>query len=310
MPGFLDDFSPANGDLVYGITPARNAYISAWEQSVMSRYQGAQNDAAKDTLFKELEAKAKNWHTLDSYNNYYAVPVAGEVKPTQVLDALKSRYESATEPRVKAYLQSLIVSRYSPAVVSSAPQQKVSQEGYRRDHFNDPRSGAEKFFGVHKDKANEKREGRALAQNLNYLAIRRACKFGIGLLAEDSVFVQMGAKIRFVLDGLDMREVATKATRDSNTGVDQGTKQAVSITVSELRYAFRNWGKLNNTVVLYVNLQPVQAPWLTDWGPMNCIAGAGNPTIRAEKALWSAYEAQRIQKHGVNSMDEIKKTLF
>jgi hypothetical protein len=310
MATFLDDFSPATGDLVYGITPARNAYISNWEQSMMGKYQNAPDDTLKQRYFGELQAKAKNWHTLDSYNNYYGVPVSGENTPTQVLDALKTRYESATEPRVKAYLQSLIQSRYSPAQVSSASPQKIGMEGYRRDHFTDPRSGTEKFFGVNKDKATQKREARALAQNRNYLAIRRACKFGIGLVAEDSVFVQMGAKIRFVLDGLDMAEVAAKGTRPSTTGVDTGSKQAVSITVSELRYVFRNWGKLNNSVVLYVNLQPVQAPWLTDWGPLNCIAGAGSPTIKAEKALWSAYEAHRIQKHAVNSMDEIKKTLF
>ena len=66
MATFLDDFSPARGDLVYGITPARNAYISAWEQSVMTKYQNAKDDdVRKPTYFSELEAKAKNWHTLD-----------------------------------------------------------------------------------------------------------------------------------------------------------------------------------------------------------------------------------------------------
>ena len=102
--------------------------------------------------------------------------------------------------------------------------------------------------------------------------------------------------VHFVLDGLDMNEVCTKGTRQSQGQGMLVAKTFVSITVSELRYVYRNWGKLGAKVMLYVNLQPVAAPWLTDWG-VKAALGAIGGNVSARKDLWDAYGAQRLVKH-------------
>jgi hypothetical protein len=315
MALFTEDFSPLRGDLVYGIIPGRNAYISAWRSKIETDYQGVKNQQDElsqlksEILMAELEAIAKNWHTCDSYNNHYGVPSMGQVPKNQVGAHMQTQRDKLPQgsDRQEAYHDKLMGSRFSPVAVHDATPNKLAQEGYGKSNFNSLRNWFKAKLGIDEDKSRIKR---ATEQNKNYLAIRRACKFGIGMVAEDGEFTSRGAKIHFVLDGLEMAEVVNKGTRKSKTGTEKGEKDYVSITVSELRYVFRNWGRLNGKVELYVNLQPVAAPWLSDWGTLQCIGMPGAATqITAETAGWQKYYQERLQKYNVTSFDQINKTL-
>ena len=297
MPNYRDDFVPSRGDVTYGISPACSAYLSEWEKTLMPKLKSG-IQAVKDLAEADFAAAFGMGKTnrMDCYNNFYAVPAIAEGGSQK--KAMRSVAAKAASPTtsdlMKAYGDGIQASRFSPASVFDASKGKLASEGYQASNFD-----STKFFSdSHKKK-------QALAQNRNYLAIRRACKFGIGLVATAPEFTH--AKVHFILDGLDMTEVATKGTR-SATQTKGPNKVAVSITVSELRYVFRNWGQLSNKVILYVNLIPVAAPWLQDWGPLACAGGF--PDTRAQRNLWQAYQQERQLKHGVTDVADIMKSLL
>jgi hypothetical protein len=293
---FIDDFDPTRGDVIYGISPARMAYRNAWQAVHMAHI----NNTTPPTDPHYVKVAALGWHQMDEYNNYFGIPAisntgsgAGALahlgtKSTAVPTDARG---SENPNRLQQYQSRLATSRYSPASVFQSAKTKLAQEGYAANQFSDPRNTLQKLLGLAKSKSSA---CQALEQSRNYLAIRRACKFGIGLVATGDQF--QNAIVHFVLDGLNMREVCTKATRQSQTGGLLAPKTFVSITVSELRYVYRNWGTLNGKVVLYVNLQAVAAPWVTDWGTKAALATIGG-TVTAEKALWDAYAADRVTKY-------------
>jgi hypothetical protein len=296
MPNYNDDFRPSRGDVTYGISPACSAYLSSWEQALQPKLkstdQGVKDPAALDYAAAFGMAKTNR---MDCYNNYYGVPsIAQGASEKKGMKALDDKIATAPNERMKAYARGIQQSRFSPATVFHESKDKLQSEGYQKSNFD-----STKFF------ADSHKKEQALAQNRNYLAIRRACKFGIGLVATDPQFA--GAKVHFILDGLDMTEVATKGTR-SSAQTKGPAKVAVSITVSELRYVYRNWGQLSNKVILYVNLIPVAAPWLQNWGPLQCIGSF--PATNAQKNLWDAYEADRKNKYGVTDVADIMKALL
>ena len=216
-----------------------------------------------------------NWNIIDNFNDHFFLGGAVDFSPggseCKGLSQFYARLQSISRTLANegegrqadqidqraAYSQQLERSRFSPLKVFNAPKAKVDAEGFT------PASKKKK------DKAS------ALEQNRSYLAIRRACKFGLGLAATNAAF--MGAKVHFLLDGLDMQEVANKASR-----VGYGGRTAVSITTSELRYAFRYWGRLSGVITFYVNLQPVAAPWLNDWS-LSPLAGRGPDPTRLRR---------------------------
>ena len=97
------------------------------------------------------------------------------------------------------------------------------------------------------------------------LAIRRSCKFGI----EYALGLNTGAMIHYVLDGMDMLKVATKETFEKNISTVGGSIsfRKVSICTSELRYLFRNWGRIAKTgrVKFYYNYVWIKPPWTEDF---------------------------------------------
>lgn len=302
MANYKDDFHPGRGDVTYGISPACSAYLGEWKEANDQRMQStvkAIKDQAADDWAAAFSAAKTN--RMDCYNNYYGVPSIGGGSAKKTVQHIDELHDTAPNQRMKAYGEKIVQSRFSPTSVFKEQKGKLVDEGYVESQYT-----SDKTFDFRK-KAH--REDQAMAQNRNYLAIRRACKFGIGLVATDSHFA--GAKVHFILDGLDMQEVATKGKRSSDVpnaphGAPQ--KSAVSITVSELRYVYRNWGLLSGSVILYVNLIPVAAPWLNNWGPLDAIGAF--PKISARKDLWDAYGEQRKGKYGVNDVSEIVKSLI
>ncbi len=293
---FVTDFDPTRGDVIYGISPARTKYRDAFTQY----HQTFVNKSTPDTDPHFQMLAALGWHQMDEYNNYFGVPTVSNAKTGPAADQFLAQkaHTATTDPvavkaqgRVQAYQAQISTSRFSPSTVFQASKTKLDSEGYRANQFQDSRNWLQKLFGQAKNKSAA---SQALEQSRNYLAIRRACKFGIGLVATDPAFQH--AIVHFVLDGLDMQEVCQKGTRQSTSGGLATPKTFVSITVSELRYVYRNWGKLSAKVVLYVDQQPVQPPWITDWGVKNNLASVGG-TISARKDLWDQYAQDRALKH-------------
>lgn len=102
------------------------------------------------------------------------------------------------------------------------------------------------------------------------LAVRRGCKFGIEFI---SSFV--GAWVHYALDGIDMDKVMTKGTSNLWTG-----KVGVSITTSELRYLFREWGRYRNSkIIFYLHQSITAAPWVS------------------EPQRWLPYAVARVEKY-------------
>jgi hypothetical protein len=74
-------------------------------------------------------------------------------------------------------------------------------------------------------------------------------------------------QIRFLLDGMDMKEVL------------EGGKWSDAATSHELRYVYRNWDKFKGKVSFFKDEQRVPAPWLTD---ANLWAEKGHKKIHSD----------------------------
>ncbi len=286
MPqAFLVNFSPENGDLMYGLRDSRTEYLNAWEQYIMG-------DMDRLVRFKTLVQgnQKPNWNIIDNYNDYFflggAVDFGSKGSYSKAVGQMNARIHTVFKDTVDknpgnnfpsktseqllqrtSYAQDLQKSRFSPARVLEAPSDKVGSEGFTKNL-----SGSKKA---------------AQEQNRSYLAIRRACKFGIAMVATSAAFV--GCTIHFVLDGLDLKDVAQK-----NPRVGYGGRTAVSITTSELRYVYRNWNDLRNRLKFYVNLDEVAAPWVQDWSLIPIGQTLPNP-LKAYRDEWLAYGQERVQ---------------
>jgi hypothetical protein len=93
------------------------------------------------------------------------------------------------------------------------------------------------------------------------LAIRRSCKYGI----EYVLSLEGNAMIHYVMDGMDMMVVAQKLPLEKTIerGGAQITFRKISICTTELRYLFRNWGRIGPTgrVAFYVSFAQIANPW-------------------------------------------------
>lgn len=78
--------------------------------------------------------------------------------------------------------------------------------------------------------------------------IKRGCKNGIDM-AKDHSHVY----IYFILDGMDMQAVLNKQDAKKYNG---------KYTNRELRFTFRNWGKLKDKVIFIKDNQETAAPWI------------------------------------------------
>lgn len=306
MLDFVREYDPRRGDLLYGTKMPRAILQARWGQhwkAVAQQGTPTEQAEAQDMLDAGL------LYICDRYNNHFELAEPATFKDAGVLAAkFPNREQQANVPggkrdatageqaRIQAYSTGLQGSRFAPAAAMQADKAKLAREGAGKKHFNTQRKWWEVVTGQKKDLT---RERLALSANITQLAIRRACKFGIGMVAEDAAFST--AMVHFILDGLDMAKIATKDTIDGSWLLDQnkGRKDYVSITTSELRYVYRNWGKLSAKVNLYVKGNLVQAPWISDWKNLPTF-DADYPVINAEKTLWDAYGQARTTKYGGN----------
>ena len=306
---FIREYDPRRGDLLYGIKMPRAIVQGKWQQHWQSVVKG-KTASAQEKAEAQEKIDAGSLYICDRYNNHfelaepqtYRTPntLAGKFAnlSQQTTTAGNKQLSADQQARIQAYASGIQASRFSPAAAMNAPSAKLALEGAEKAHFNKKRKWWEALTDQKRDLS---RERAALSANVTQLAIRRACKFGIGMVGEDPQFKD--AKIHFILDGLDMAKIATKDTIDGGWLLDKGRKDYVSITTSELRYVYRNWGKLSSKVNLYVKGNLVEAPWVSDWKNLDTFDNQ-TPKINAEKALWDAYGQQRLAKYAGNIPDK------
>ncbi|WP_070269560.1 hypothetical protein [Duganella sp. HH101] len=206
---------------------------------------------------------------INNHNRWEGTPTAASVA-----NAIASSMEDlatkndAHAPMKHAHTRGLMNSRFSPLTVFADTNEVLARNNNRG-------------MGVE--------PGDALNTALWNKAIRRACKYGLEMVATDPIFTTRGAQVHFVLDGLgDLATVAQKKSLDEIL-MRQSSSKFVPITSSELCFVFRNWGKLRNIVRFWVNGLEVQAPWLSNWSEPDV---SGNQVISGWEA-WRRYELKR-----------------
>jgi hypothetical protein len=262
MP-FAERFDPQNGDVIYGITSVRGAYLNLLLEA---RKADAKLDGEDPTRAAEEYAKflAKNcFIQIDRLNDESGVSyqkhyVAGPDELAQGQQKFTQHFGIAQQK----YANKLGDTRFAPAHVFAASGQKLAQEGHAAKNFPKVSGDAD-----------------AIAQSYNrlYLAIRRACKYGLFYITTQFKH----ANIHFALDEIDIGEVVKKGVRDKlgDSEVSGGVR-AVPITTSELRCCYRHWHKLRTRVFFYdQNGEDATAPW------------------DADKGLWNDYGKRLIDKY-------------
>jgi hypothetical protein len=183
--GFLSNFTPSNGDLVYGRSDATssNQIDLAKARQLREKYEGK-------------NVPEKIWKTF----------IAGaETKDARFLYA-------------KQYSESIQKSRFNPDTV---PSTDASKQG---------------------EAINQTLLAESKAYAGLYRALRRGCKFGIGMIASEQIFAE--AKVHFVLDLIDMTTVCGKRSEPVLRVEVENKIKTEPVICAELRYVFRNWAKL------------------------------------------------------------------
>ncbi len=218
------------------------------------------------------------WLTIDSYNDTLIgsadqVSRFGATNPNfSTIGGMEAEAQSAadahddvTRLRLDELWAKLKDSRYSPLGVFKAPQEKLTSEGWGN-----------------------------LGDDRYYLAIRRACKFGIQQVLQA---VSPDAKIHFILDlfatnqGERMRGAAFKGK------VDARGRIAVPITYSEIRHIYRHWSELRDKVLFYYNFVEDIAPWQDDVRTASWRNAHGHDLSMTFRELWDVYAEERKDKY-------------
>lgn len=262
MP-FVQRFDPNDGDVIYGLTSVRQKYL---ELLLANRREDAiaDGDPPDQAVAEYSKFLQKNcFIQIDDLNNKAGVSYQKNfIGDVETFRTGQERFTgNAGGVAAKRYAQGLNSTRFTSEGVFDVPGQKLAQEGHAARNF--PKAG----------------DGDAMAASFNrlYLAIRRACKYGLFYVAS----VSRRGKVHFALDEIDLAEVVKKGVRDK-LGDSEVTNNVatVPITTSELRCAYRHWGRLAPRVFFYDTLgTDVLAPWVANPG------------------LWNDYGKRLIEKY-------------
>lgn len=281
MPDLKDTFDYLRGDLVYGQAADRGVALLYLSMHI------------PNWNFVELAMENGAWVTVDNYNSPLdnanwgsdSLQTSERVKAQRkekklFLKSWEAQY-SGTEYEALAtdFIKRLMNSRLAPQYAYNVPIEKIHREGWGE-----------------------------LAENQYYLAIRRACKFGIEHVSANMV----DAQIHFLLNRFDEDNGWLKVLgKDTVTSVRTG-RTTMLITYSELRYAYKNrlaWGpklkfyrwqgaKDNPTGIV-----ECPAPWDDTTRNINVPADPlldTQPCIKTLKAAWedlySPYKAKEYKR--------------
>jgi hypothetical protein len=284
MASFLNAFDPTRGDLIYGRGEVRQAYLDLLPQD--TRNEAGKRFVLLDNYNDATGTSGKAYgqrgdkvtpESVNAYLDRVGALVNAPLKPNASEDQQKRADRTAA---YFEYIRSMNA-RFAPAESFRLKRRDIAAEGYKYP------TGTFAFL-----KRKENRE--VTRMNRGSKALRRVCKLGLAMVATDARFA--GARIHFLLDGLDLETVATKKE------LDIPGRTAAPITSSELRYVYRNWAGLKGTVILYVNLQSVTPPWEEDWTKDNVADPSGKARwpaqIHARMDLWDEYGQRRLDKYG------------
>ena len=195
-----------------------------------------------------------NDNTILKFDQFYT-PNAKEVKDEdQILAILDALKQQGKLKEGEPFVRALYA-KYPPSTVKNYDAKKLA------------RSGDSPFFKM----------------------VRRSCKFGIQYVTE---ILQGGAKVHFILDYMPSEDVILGKKKLDDKGKE--SKQGrVPITVSELRFVFRNWSRLQSRIIFYKHLQKQAfAPWEI------------NP------AGWKKYALERYEKYCDLALKQNRKDLI
>ncbi len=248
MATILDFYNLQRGDLVYGIGDEINKYLTHLSKN-----------GKLTSPFKPMKLKTDRYAAINTYNRALvtkAFTMNGtniEVDLAKIRNAAPGVDGSTTKSGyTKHYVGQLLASpKFSPSTVSG--------------DLDDPSSDKLKTALLKgRDNVNQSTDPSDIAAAAKELAIRRSCKFGI-----EYVLKLDKAMIHYVLDGMDMLKVAQKDWFDKTiprTGASISFRK-ISICTTELRYLFRNWGRIGPTgrVKFYYNFIDIVPPWSDDF---------------------------------------------
>lgn len=209
------------------------------------------------------------WMIVDDYNNASILAASGLFKG----DGIKARqaaYNTANS--------------YSGSDVST---HFYDVKGYLDRLYSDPKyNPSRSIHAPEEKKASE--HARDEDEAVQWLIIRRACKFGLEWVVEHTAM----ARIHFVIDGLDMKGITQKEKIKTGNRRDA----AVPITTSELCSIYRRWGKkvFQNRINFYEGKLEVAAPW----------------DNASSRDLWEGYGRTRFQRKLQSFRSKLESRLF
>lgn len=233
MPDLKDAFDLFRGDLLYGQSRDRGAALLYLPREMA--VNGPVMQAA-------IEAGA--WITVDNLN----VPTEPDPNLEVYRKAAKADYWSnVVKPQKTGFGDAIRNEETSKSVNLQSGNYTAALDKYYKDikrHKFSPLSS----FDAPRDKVEAegwKNAGESLRKDRYYLAIRRACKFGIDHVASQSG----GALIHFILNRFDQGDGWADVLNKKPINV-RG-REAVLITYSELRFVYKNWDRFKAKVIFY-----------------------------------------------------------
>jgi len=266
MPSITDTFKW--GDLIYGIEDARNQYKRHY-----------------------LRNKFMEFATIDEYHRtMIPMPASGkepeEFSPPQKRDrmTLHLLMQQQNLPKMSGYLGKADAKQArarDDRMQTGLPPQGLTHERYW-DAISQTKYSPARVTGLGLDPGNyaklQKQTGKEIRQGEDntatlkemeyYLAIRRSCKYGLEYVCMTTA---SAVRIHFALDGIDIRKITGKE-------LDAGRSY---ITGSELRFAYRKWGRLQRNgedTFLYRGYCGVGA--MGGENPRGCGVGRKGPGLR------------------------------
>jgi len=247
MPTTIKDhYDLKRGDLIYGIGEQINKYLDKLLADGVT-IPGTDRNQSKQDFYAAINTynRAIGFNSFTFNGDTLEVDTDKIKSSAGVVDLHTGR-----KGYTKDYVSKLLASpKFSPASVAGDVTKDTKLQSALK-------KGRDDFDKISED------DQRAAAKEL---AIRRSCKFGI----EYVLTLDKGATIHYVMDGMDMLKVAQKDWFDKTIPKSGAAIKfrKISICTTELRYLFRNWGRISKTgrVKFYHNFIHINPPWTQDF---------------------------------------------
>jgi len=233
---FHELFQPSRGDLIFGLSPSVEKYMS-WFGAITGRGDYLAKYLSGEDIGRledDLNTAREKYNDMKDRPRYWESPSSSEGEAENQFWSPRYKELEAVVTVTEKIYYSTIMSRYGGWSSTSANREFA--KGYASElmtsHYS-VNATFEKFIS-----ADDTVFGKKL--------VSRASKAGLSTVLNSD----KGDVVHFLLDDLDMEQVTLK-TRPSATS-------------SELRYLFRNQEKLPGKVMFYRDKQRVDAPWVTD----------------------------------------------